>query len=119
MRLVRMTTGRSKNRVFFVRTIGDMIAVIPRMRNIFAIFDPRTFPIAISVFQEILAMIETMSSGILVPIATIVRPMIASEIRYFFAIETAPSTRVLPPYVRSTSPAMIKKSDISTSIKEC
>ena len=55
---------------------------------------------AISVFHPILAIIDTRSSGILVPTATIVSPIIASEIRYFFAIDTAPSTRIFPPRVR-------------------
>lgn len=93
--VVRMTTGRSKNLVVFVSIIGAMIAVSQSMKNIFTILDPRTFPIAISVLPVKLAMTDTTNSGILVPIATMVSPMIASETLYFFASDTAPSTRKL------------------------
>lgn len=88
------------------------------MRKIFAIFDPRTFPIAISVFPWILAMIETTNSGILVPIATIVNPMIASEILNFLAIETAPSTRTFHQNVRRINPATISPTEKRISIKK-
>ena len=118
MRLESMTIGKSKNRVFRVSTIGDMSAVSPSMRNILAILDPRTFPIAISVLPDILAMTETMSSGILVPIATIVSPMIASERENLFARETAPSTRIFHPNTRSMSPTMMEKNAIRLSIKK-
>lgn len=105
--LDKMTIGKSKNLVLRVSTIGDIIAVTPSMRNILAILDPSTFPIAISVLPDILARIETISSGILVPTATIVSPMIASEIWRRLARETAPSTRTLPQNVRSMSQRMI------------
>lgn len=108
-RLVRMTIGRSKNLVVRESTIGNIQELTQRMRNIFAIFDPSTLPIAISVFPEILARIETMSSGILVPTATIVRPIIAWDIQNFFAIDTDPSTRAFPQKVRRISPKITEK----------
>ena len=80
-----------------------MMAVIPSMRNTLAMLDPRTFPIAISVLPSIPAMIDTTSSGILVPIATIVSPIIASEIENLFASDTAPSTSMFQPKVRTTN----------------
>ncbi len=116
--LESMMIGRSKNRVFGVSIIGDMSAVTPSMRNILAILDPRTFPIAISVFPDMLAMTETMNSGILVPIATIVSPMIASDIWNFFARETAPSTRTFHPKASKTRPSMIKQNAKRISIYE-
>lgn len=75
--LVKITIGRSKNLVFLERTIGNMQALTQRMRSTLAILEPRTLPIAISVFHEILARTETINSGILVQTATIVRPIMA------------------------------------------
>jgi hypothetical protein len=89
------------------------------MRNILAILEPRTFPIAISVLPEIAARSDTISSGILVPIATIVSQIIASDIHHFLATDTAPSTRRLPPTVRSARPRMIAPREIRISILDC
>ena len=114
--VARIVTGRSKNLVGRESVTGAMIAVVPRMRKTFAIFDPRTFPMANSVLPEIDEMSETMSSGILVPIATIVSPIIASDIPHFFASETAPSTRRFPPTVRSKSQISIAPSERRISI---
>ena len=107
--VVSMTNGMSNRRAVFDIITGAIRALRPRMRNIFAIFDPVTFAIAISVLPCRLAVTETMSSGRLVPIATMVRPMIACEILNRFAILTAPSTRILPPKVRSHSPPAIAR----------
>lgn len=94
------------------------MAVIPRIRKTFAIFEPSTFPIAISVLPEIAAKSETMSSGMLVPIETIVSHIIASEIPHFFASETDPSTRRFPPTVRSMSQKNIEMRARKISINE-
>lgn len=115
--VAKIETGISKNRVERESTTGAIITVIPSMRNIFAILDPRTFPMAISVFPDIAARSETIISGILVPIATIVSQIIASEIFHFFARDTAPSTRRFPPTVRSMSPRTIAPREIRISIK--
>ena len=72
-----MTNGRSKKRVVRESVIVLIHAVSPRMRKTFATFDQSTFQIAISVFPDMLARTETTSSGILVPIATMVSPIIA------------------------------------------
>ncbi|MDQ5968651.1 MAG: hypothetical protein QG561_452 [Patescibacteria group bacterium] len=116
IRLVKITMGRSKNLVVRDRIIGDIQALTQRMSSTFAIFEPRTLPIAISVFQEILARTETMSSGILVQIATIVSPIIAWDIQNFFAIDTEPSTRTFPPKVRRISQKMTAKHETMISI---
>lgn len=115
-RLVRITIGRSKKRVVRERIIGDINEAIPRIRNIFAIFDPSTFPIAISVFPEMLANTETISSGTLVPIATIVRPIIACDIQNFRASDTEPSIRTLPQKVRRINPNTTEPQERSISI---
>ena len=116
-KLIRITIGRSKNRVVFESTIGNILALTQRIRNIFAIFEPRTLPIAISVFPEILARTETINSGILVPIATIVSPIMAWDTQDFFAIDTEPSTRTFHPKVRRTSQKIIEPIERKISIK--
>jgi len=102
-----MTIGRSKNLVVRESATGAITAVTQSMRNTLAILEPRTFPIAIYVLPDTAASIETISSGTLVPTATIVRPIMASDTHHFLATDTAPSTRRLPPRVRSTRPRMI------------
>ena len=47
-RVVSMTRGRSIRRVERASVIGMRIAVIQSMRSMFAIFEPITFPSAIS-----------------------------------------------------------------------
>lgn len=54
--------------------IGEIVEDVPRMRRMLKIFDPITFPIAISVSFFIAAAILVTNSGKEVPIATIVRP---------------------------------------------
>ena len=74
---------------------------------------PITLPIAISVFPEILARIETINSGILVPTATIVSPIMAWDIQNFFAIDTDPSTRTFPQKVRRMSQKITETMEIN------
>lgn len=112
-RLVRITIGRSKNLVVRESAIGNIQALTQRIRSTFAIFEPRTFPIAISVFPEILARIETISSGILVPTATIVSPIIACDIQNLLAIDTEPSTRAFPQKVRRISQKITETMEIN------
>ncbi len=108
-RVVSITNGISNRRAVLDIIIGVIIALSPSIKKILAIFDPVTFAIAISVLPCRLAVTETMSSGRLVPIATMVRPMIACEILNRLAMLTAPSTRILPPKVRSHSPPAIAR----------
>jgi hypothetical protein len=56
---------------------GAIIAEVQRIIKIFIIFEPTIFQTAISGFPLRAAMIEVASSGVLVPTATIVNPMIA------------------------------------------
>ena len=87
--------------------MGAMHALNHNMKNILAILEPSTLPIAIPEFPQILARIDTINSGILVPIATIVSPIIASEIQNFLAIDTAPSTSTFHPNVSKINPRII------------
>jgi len=68
------------------------------------IFEPITFPTAISAFPRRAAIKEVTISGVLVPIATIVRPIIASESHAIFARSTAPVTSILPQINRTPIP---------------
>lgn len=54
-------------------------------------------------------MIDVASSGILVPMATIVRPMMASESPNNFAISTAPSTSIFQPINNTAIPETIQR----------
>ncbi len=114
---VSITIGRSKNLVVLESTTGNIQALIQRIRNTFTIFEPRTLPMAISAFPDMLAKIETINSGILVPIATIVKPIIACDIQNFFATDTEPSTRTFAPKVRSRSQKITEDNAIKVSIK--
>lgn len=97
---------------------GATIADAQSMTRRFMIFDPTIFPTAISDFPLLAATIEVVSSGALVPIATIVSPMIASDIWNFFARDTAPSTRTFHPKASKTRPSMIKQNAKRISIYE-
>lgn len=54
---------------------GEMTEVTPRIKKILNIFDPTTFPIAMSAFFLKAAAIEVANSGSEVPTATTVSPM--------------------------------------------
>ena len=69
-----------------------------------AMLEPTTLPMAISEAPLVLASIFTMSSGILVPILTIVRPITKSEMLYFLATDAEPDTNQSAPFMSSTNP---------------
>ena len=86
-----------------------MRAEIPRINRMLTILLPKIFPIAISVLPFADAKILTMNSGADVPKETMVKPITIGEIFRFFAIEEAPSTRRLAPFIRSTNPRIKRK----------
>ena len=86
-----------------------IIAEVPSITKIFIIFEPTTFQTAISGFHLRAAIIEVASSGILVPIATTVSPMIACESQKLFAISTAPSTSNFPPINKTSIHHIIQR----------
>ncbi len=98
--------------------IGMIIAVSQSTRRIFAIFEPTTFPIDISVFHWIAATTETISSGAEVPMATTVSPISISDNQNFLAIPDAPSTKKFAPYARMPSHQNIEMSAINKSIRK-
>ena len=77
------------------------------MMKIFRILLPTTFPMVIPAFLFIAAVILTAASGMLVPIATMVNPMINCGIPSFFAILAAPSTNQSAPFTRNKKPASL------------
>jgi hypothetical protein len=77
-----------------------MLAVIHKIRRIFAIFDQIIFPSTISLASFTLPITFTTNSGADVPNATIVSPITKSDICNFFANDDAPSTRKSAPFIK-------------------
>jgi hypothetical protein len=69
-----------------------MIAEIPNISSILAMFDPTTLPKAIAVLPDKALVTETTSSGVDVPNATTVNPITIGLIFSFRATADAPST---------------------------
>ena len=93
---MKMRNGMSRTRCKRSIGKGKIAAVTPKMRKMLAILEPNTLPIAISPLLGTLFSAEdtdTNSSGALVPMPTIVRPMIKLEIFARWAIATDESTR--------------------------
>jgi hypothetical protein len=100
---VKIINGISLLTVDLGIAIGYMIAVIHNIRNIFDIFDPTIFQIAIAVFHSNALITFTTSSGAEVPKATMVRPITSPLIQNFFAIELAQSTSISAHLIRRTN----------------
>ena len=83
---------------------GRTIEVTPNTIRVLNKFEPRTFPMAISLLPFIAEIKLTASSGALVPRDTIVRPTITDGIPIFLAIEEAPSTNMSAPFISNTNP---------------
>ena len=76
-----------------VSAIGEKRAVHPRIISALNIFEPNTFPTAMSALPLMAEAKLTTISGVDVPIPTMVIPIMKSERPAFFAIALAPSTR--------------------------
>ena len=74
------------------------------MQNKFEILLPTTFPTDISECLPIAAVALTISSGIDVPIATIVNPIMIVGILNFLAMLLAPSTKKSAPFISNANP---------------
>ena len=70
--------------------------------------------IAISLLPDRPAVMLTAASGALVPIATIVNPIIIEGTLNFFAIDEAPSTNISAPFISNTKPIIKIKNDKSS-----
>lgn len=91
--VINIINGISKRVVFFCTVNVDINAVIPRIRNMFAIFEPTTLPIAIAFEPANADDTLIAASGALVPMATTVKPIMIGEIFNRAAIADEPSTK--------------------------
>ena len=91
--------------------MGDIIAVAPKTSARFAIFDPITLPILISLSSppSRAAPILTSSSGADVPKETTVIPITNVEICAFRAKPTEPLTKKSPPKIKVIKPRISHK----------
>ena len=95
----------------FFTMIGVKTAEHPKTSSKLQIFEPITLPIATlalppSIREVMESDTETASSGQLVPIATIVRPMINSEICNFLAIALLASTNMSQNFTKHKTPTI-------------
>jgi len=100
-------TQKSPNEKF-ERLKGLTMVDSPRIPRMLKTFDPITFPIAISECLRMAATTEVASSGVLVPAATIVRPITASLIFNICAILVADPSRKCEPNINKIRPPKIK-----------
>ena len=99
-----MQIGISKQRLFLVHTTGNTKAVNPIIANVLNMLLPTTLPIAIALLPSMEEITLTISSGALVPKATIVSPISNLGTLKFKAVLDAPSTRTSAPFTNITNP---------------
>ena len=96
--------GSSFLTVSLLTLIGQIRAATPISNSTLMILLPITLPSSISVEPEASELIDTASSGALVPKATTVRPMSVLLTLKLVAIEDAPDTSQSAPLIRMTKP---------------
>ena len=82
----------------------------PRMTRTFKMLLPTTLPTEMPALFLRAAVMLTAASGLLVPIATMVSPMMSCGIPNFSAILEAPSTNQSEPFTSIMKPAVMRKS---------
>ena len=107
-----MPKGMSRRMLLRVRGSGRIRAQTPRMTKTLKMFDPTTLPIATSLWPPMAESTETTSSGVEVPTATIVRPMMNSGTRKRCATAAEPSVRKFAPARISPSPTISSRMSI-------
>ena len=90
-------------------TIGFMTAVTPIIIRMLNTFDPRMFPMTISLCFFMAAIMQVESSGSDVPMAMTVRPIMASGMPIIVALVCAPLTKISAPAAIKISPVSRKK----------
>ena len=88
---------------------GRIRAQTPRMTKTLKMFDPTTLPIATSLLPAMAESADTTSSGVEVPTATTVSPMMNSGTRNRCANAAEPSVRKFAPARISPRPMMRSK----------
>ena len=101
---IPMESGKSRFMITGSMGSGCIIAQMPSTPRRLNIFEPVTLLRAISFAPLSAAEVLTASSGALVPIATIVRPMITPGTLKFFARAELPSTKKSAPLIRARKP---------------
>lgn len=96
--------GKSRLMISFAGTTGLMAAHMPTTTSRLKILEPMTLLRAISFWPRTAAEMLTAVSGALVPIATIVRPMMTAGTLKIRATEELPSTNRSAPLISRTKP---------------
>ena len=92
---------------FWLKEIGLIKELTDTMNRILKIFEPTTFPIAISLFFLVAATMDVTNSGKEVPAAIIVKPIIFSLTPKFVASRIPLFTTNWPPTIRPAKPNTI------------
>ena len=88
---------------------GAIAALAPRTTSVLKMLEPTTLLIARAFSPARAELIETEASGRLVPIATMVSPMMIVGTLRVFAILDEPSTNQSAPFISITKPTMMPK----------
>ena len=96
--------GSSFLTVSLLTLIGQIRAAMPMRRRTLMMLLPITLPRSISVEPEARELMETASSGALVPKATTVRPIRVLETLKLVAMDEAPETSQSAPLIKRTKP---------------
>lgn len=100
-------TGISRLRMSRLVENPAINAQIPTTTRPLNMLEPTTLLIAMSLLPERAALILTDASGALVPIATMVSPMITLGTLRILAREELPSTKKSAPFINSTKPIVV------------
>ena len=101
---ISIVKGNSFFTVSSFMEIGRITEATPKIKSIFKILLPITFPSTISELFDAKAFIETANSGADVPKAIIVRPINILDTLKFWAVDDAPSTKISAPLIKKTNP---------------
>lgn len=113
--VITILTGISLFRISKLVLKPAINAQIPTTTSPLKMFDPMILLIAISLLPESAAFMLTEASGALVPIATIVRPIITLGTLRILAREELPSTKKSAPLIKSAKPIINKRYSIIVS----
>ena len=109
-----MQMGMSRRMLVLVKSMGENTAHTPRIAKMLNVLEPTILPIAMALSPLRAEIKLTVSSGIDVPTATIVRPTINSGTRKRAAKATEPSvSNIAPKMMRASAPIRIKYSIIT------
>ena len=85
---------------------GMAVIVIAQIRAVLQMMEPIALPYAMEPIPFRAEVVETMTSGRVVPMETTVAPISISGRWNFLAMPVAPSTNQSPPKIRQTRPIM-------------